>query len=154
MSNYLALFYRMGPQVEKGNGLGRQPERKMVLVAVVVFIVVDFQVVVVSVTNVVGLASPRAIRALLMALPITAKPIGSGFLSSKSSSVTPNGGTNEPCRRCWPEETPAPPGLTNLENSSPGCCWKSSSSILKPIPGLAVGSTLLKMELNSIQNAK
>jgi hypothetical protein len=88
----------MGRQVEKGNGLGRQPERKMVLVAVVVLIVVDFVVVDVSVTNVVGLASPRAISALLMALPITAKPIGSGFLSSKSS-VTPNGGTNEPWRR-------------------------------------------------------
>jgi hypothetical protein len=144
----LALFYPMGRQVEKGNGLGRQPERKMVLVAVVVFIVVDFQVVDVSVTNVVGLASPRAISALLMALPITAKPNGSGFLSSKSSSVTPNGGTNEPWRR-WPEETPAP-GLTNLENSSAGC-WKSSSSILNPIPGLAVGSTLvyrIQLELN------
>ncbi len=106
--------------------------------AVVVFIVVDFQVVDVSVTKVVGLASPRAIRALLMALPITAKPNGSGVLSS-AASIAPNGGNNEPWR-------PEVPRLMNRENSSPGC-WTSPSppppSFLKPIPGLAVGSTLL-----------
>jgi hypothetical protein len=46
--------------VEKGNGLGRQPEMKMVLVAVVVIIVVNFQVVVVSVMNFVGFAKSFA----------------------------------------------------------------------------------------------
>ncbi len=46
--------------VEKGNGMGRQPEMKMVLVAVVVIIVVNFQVVVVSVMNFVGFAKSFA----------------------------------------------------------------------------------------------
>lgn len=81
--------------VEKGNGLGRQPEMKMVLVAVVVLIVVDFQVVVVSVMNFVGFATPKEIRALLMALIITSKPSGAGFLSFMTSATVLNGDNNE-----------------------------------------------------------
>ena len=76
----------MAAHVENGNGLGLQPERKIVFVLVVVFIVVDFVNVDVSVTKVVGLASPSAIRALLMALAMTAKPTGSGDLVSDVTS--------------------------------------------------------------------
>ena len=113
--------------VENGNGLGLQPERKMVFVLVVVVLVVVFIVVDVSVTNVVGFASPMAIRALLMALAMTAKPTGSGSLCSVTSE--PNGANNEPSSGA------ADPRVPKLVG-------KSKSSFLNAIPGLSVGSTL------------